>query len=83
MGGVKSLTNMYTYNEYLYYYINKKDVSKVEEVLAKKPSLISDPITPTSKVTALIQASTINSHELADLFITKYEADPNLPSPKG
>lgn len=65
MGGVKSLTNMYSYNEYLYYYINRGDLAKVEEVLAKKPSLIRDPITPTSKVTALMQAAYNNNTELA------------------
>ena len=83
MGGAKSITHMYTYNEYLYYYINKKDVEKVEEVLQKKPSLIKDPLTPITKVTALIQASYTNNLELAELFLTKYEADPNLASEKG
>ena len=83
MGGVKSITHMYSYSEYMYYYINKKDIQKVEELLQKKPSLISDPITPTSKVTALIQAVSIGSLEIAEMFITKYSADPNLPSPKG
>ena len=65
MGGVKSLTNMYTYNEYLYFYINKKDAAKCEEILAKKPGLIKDALTPVSKVTALIQAAYTNNLELA------------------
>ena len=83
MGGAKSITHMYTYNEYLYYYINKRDIPHVEEVLQKKPELISDPITPTSKVTALIQTASTNNLELAQILITKYSADPNLPSQKG
>lgn len=29
MGGVKSIAHMYTYNEYLYFYINKKDKKNV------------------------------------------------------
>lgn len=61
MGGVKSLTNMYSYNEYMYYYINKRDTQKVEELLTKKPSLIFDALTPTSKVTALIQTAFTNN----------------------
>ncbi len=30
MGNAKTLANMYTYNEYLYYYINAKDTKMVE-----------------------------------------------------
>lgn len=29
MGAAKSVATMYTYNEYLYYYINKKDTNEV------------------------------------------------------
>lgn len=29
MGAAKTIANMYTYNEYLYYYINANDIPKV------------------------------------------------------
>lgn len=61
MGGVKSLANMYTYNEYLYFYINKNDKTKVEEILKIRPNLIKDPLTLHSKVTALNQAAYTNN----------------------
>lgn len=77
MGGVQTLAHMYTYNEYLYYYINAKDTGKVEEILEKKPNLIKDPLTTKSKVTALVQVASTNNIELAELLIEKYEADPN------
>lgn len=30
MGAAKTLANTYTYNEYLYYYINARNIKKVE-----------------------------------------------------
>ena len=30
MGAVKSIAHSYTYNEYLYFYINKNDTGKIE-----------------------------------------------------
>ena len=83
MGAAKTMANMYTYNEYLYYYINAKDTNHVEEILAKRPNLIKDPLTAVSKVTALTQTATTNNIPLADLLINKYHADVNLPTPKG
>lgn len=53
---MKSAAHSYTYNEYLYYYINKKDTAKVEEILNLKPNLIKDPLTLHSKTTALNRA---------------------------
>lgn len=29
MGAAKTIANMYTYNEYLYYYINARDIKMV------------------------------------------------------
>lgn len=57
MGAAKTIANMYTYNEYLYYYINAKNINMVEEILAKRPNLIKDPLTAVSKVTALGQTA--------------------------
>jgi hypothetical protein len=45
--------------------------------------LIKDPLTAVSQVTALNQACLTNNRELVTLLIDKYEADPNLPSPRG
>lgn len=83
MGSVTTLANMYTYNEYLYYYINARDIKQVEDILEKRPNLIKDPLTTKSKVTALNQVALTNNLELASILIDKYGADPNLPSPKG
>jgi hypothetical protein len=83
MGAVKTIVYMFSYNEYLYYYINRKDVAKIEEILEKKPNLINDPLTAVSKVTALNQASITNNLELVTLLIDKYHADPNLASERG
>lgn len=69
MGAAKTIANMYTYNEYLYYYINAKDTAKVEEILAKRPNLIKDPLTAVSQVTALNQVALKNNLELAKLLI--------------
>ena len=83
MGVAKSLAHSYTYNEYLYYYINKGDVSKIEEILQIRPSLIRDPLTPHSKTTALNRATQNGNISLVKLLIEKYEADVNLVSEKG
>ena len=83
MGLAKSIAHSYTYNEYLYYYINKGDVNKVEEILKAKPSLIKDPLTAHSKTTALNRATQNGNISLAKLLIEKYEADVNLASEKG
>jgi len=61
MGAAKTVANMYTYNEYLYYYINAKNTKEVEDILKKRPNLIKDPLTAVSKVTALNQVATTNN----------------------
>lgn len=61
MGAAKTVANMYTYNEYLYYYINAKNTKMIEEILEKRPNLIKDPLTAISKVTALNQVATTNN----------------------
>ena len=53
MGLAKSIAHSYTYNEYLYFYINKNDTGKVEEILQLRPNLIRDPLTAHTKTTAL------------------------------
>ena len=55
----------------------------VEQILAKRPNLIKDPLTAVSKVTALNQAALTNNLELVQILIEKYNADVNLASPKG
>ena len=83
MGVVKSIAHSYTYNEYLYWYINKNDHAKVEEILALRPNLIHDPLTAHSKTTALNRASYNGNIDLVTLLVEKYKADVNLASPKG
>ena len=57
MGIAKSLVHSYSWNEYLYWYIEQNNIAKVEEVLLKKPNLINEPLTVNSKPTALYRAA--------------------------
>ena len=57
MGAVKSIAHSYTYNEYLFFYINKNDTQKIEEILNLRPNLIKDPLTVHTKTTALNRAA--------------------------
>ena len=41
MGAVKSITHTYTTNEYLFWYIEKNDISKIEQLLNDQPQLIN------------------------------------------
>lgn len=77
------MAHMLTYNEYLYYYINKGDLKNIEDILKLRPNLISDPITPHTKTTALNRACYNGKPDVIKLLVEKYEADINLPSQKG
>ncbi len=83
MGAAKVIANSMTYNEYLYWYIEKGDVAKVEEVIAKKPEVLTQPLKVHTKATALNRACYNGNMELVKLFVEKYEVDINLPSERG
>jgi hypothetical protein len=36
-GTVKSIAHLNSYNEHMYYYVDRNEVNKIEELLAKKP----------------------------------------------
>lgn len=83
MGVVKSLTHSYTWNEYLFWYIEQKNIPKIEEVLIKKPNIIDDPLTVNYKTTPLHRAAVNGSLEICQLLVEKYHANVNHPTETG
>lgn len=78
MGAVKSITHSYTSNEYLFWYIEKNDTNKIEQLLNDKPHIINENLSVNYKTTPLHRAASNNQIELVKLFIEKYNADINL-----
>jgi hypothetical protein len=74
---LKSIAHLNSYNEYLYYYIDRNEVSKIEELLAKKPELLKADLTRNSKTTALNRACYNGNLDLVKFFVEKYSADVN------
>ena len=66
---VKSIAHLNSYNEYLYHYIDKNDPKKIDEILTKKPELLSSDLTRNSKTTALNRACYNGNLDLVKLFI--------------
>ena len=74
---LKSIAHLNSYNEYLYYYIDRNEVSKIEELLSKKPELLKADLTRNSKTTALNRVCYNGNLDLVKLFVEKYSADVN------
>lgn len=74
MGAVKSITHSYTWNEYLFWYIERKDIKNIEWVLDNKPDIIDKPLTVNYKTTPLHRAAVNGSLEICQLLIEKYSA---------
>lgn len=83
MGAVKSITHSYTSNEYLFWYIEKNDTNKIEQLLNDKPHIINENLSVNYKTTPLHRAASNNQIELVKLFIEKYNADINLQTSAG
>ena len=79
MGNSKSL---YSEQDFLYYYIEKKDSANVRKVIEANPEIINDPILKDTKQTALIRASFNGNLEIVQLLLS-FNADPNYVTPKG
>ena len=77
MGVVKSITHSYSWNEYLYWYIERNDLPKIEWVLDNKPEIVDKPLTVNFKTTPLHRAAVNGSLPMCQLLIEKYKADPN------
>lgn len=69
MGVVKSITHSYTWNEYLFWYIEQKNISKIEEVLQQKPDIIDAPLTANYKTTPLHRAAVNGNLEICQLLV--------------
>lgn len=83
MGAVKSITNSYAANEYLFWYIEKKDVEKIIELLTQKPELINCDLTVNYKTTPLHRAA-LNGHlAIAKLLVDTFKADVNFKTTAG
>ena len=78
MGAVKSITHTYTTNEYLFWYIEKNDISKIEQLLNDQPQLINQNLSLNFKTTPLHRAASKDQIELVKLFVEKFNADINL-----
>lgn len=75
MGALNTITKSYTYGEYLYWYIERNDLSNVEKVLQARPDLLNASITANSKTTPLHRAAVNGNLPLAQLLIEEYHAD--------
>lgn len=74
MGVVKSIARTYTANEYLFWYIEKKDLPKIEQLLDKRPEIVDQPLTSSFKTTPLHRAAVNGSLPVVQLLIEKYSA---------
>jgi hypothetical protein len=57
MGVVKSIAQSYSWNEYLYWYIERNDIPKIEWVLDNKPDIVDKPLTANYRTTTSLQSS--------------------------
>jgi hypothetical protein len=83
MGAVKSITHSYAYNEYLFWYIEKKDIDNIEKVLQKRPDLLNASLTVNFKTTPLHRAAVNGSLEIAQLLLEKYHAEIDFKTSNG
>lgn len=83
MGAVKSLTHTYTSNEYLLWYIEKNDISKIEELLTSKPHLVNENLSVNYKTTPLHRAAVNNNMEVVKLLLEKFAANIDLQTTAG
>ena len=67
MGIAKSLG--YSDEDYLLYYIERKEYQNIEKLLAKKPALISCKLTKNTKMTPLCRACFNGNIELVKLLV--------------
>lgn len=75
MGALKSVTNAYSSNEYLFWYIEKNDIPKIESLLSEKPQLINQNLSINFKTTPLHRAASNGNLPLVKLFVEKYQAN--------
>ena len=83
MGAVKSLTHNYTSNEYLLWYIEKNEVSNLEQLLTSKPHLVNENLSVNFKTTPLHRAATNGNLPLVKLLVEKYGATIDLQTSAG
>jgi hypothetical protein len=83
MGAVKSITNSFAANEYLFWYIERQEVDKIIELLTQKPELINCDLTTNYKTTPLHRAA-LNGHlPLAQLLVEQFKANPDHKTSAG
>lgn len=75
MGALKSVTHSYSSNEYLFWYIEKNDIVKIQSLLSLKPQLVNQNLSINFKTTPLHRAASNGNLPLVKLLIEKYEAD--------
>jgi ankyrin repeat protein len=84
IGGIyKSIAYSYSWNEYLFWYIEQKNIEKIEWVLENKPDIIDQPLTANYKTTPLHRAAVNGSMEVCQLLVEKYKADVNVMTENG
>lgn len=83
MGAIKSITNSYSSNEYLFWYIEREEVDKMEDLLALKPHLANENLSATFKTTPLHRAATNGNLEIISLLVEKYSAIVDLQTSTG
>lgn len=83
MGAIKSITHSYTSNEYLFWYIEREEVDKMEQLLTQKPELVNQSLSVTFKTTPLHRAAVNGNLEIVSLLLEKYAADVDLQTSAG
>jgi ankyrin repeat protein len=83
MGPVKSITHSYTANEYLFWYIEKKDLPKIRHLLDQRPELINCNLTLNYKTTPLHRAVLNGNMDIARVLVEDYKADPDYKTSAG
>lgn len=83
MGPVKSITHSYAANEYLFWYIEKKDLQKIRELLDKQPELINCNLTVNYKTTPLHRAVLNGNRDITQALIEDYKADVDYKTSAG
>jgi hypothetical protein len=68
-GVVKSIARSYSWNEYLFWHIERRELGKVEELLSKKPEIVDQPLTASYKTTPLHRAAVNGSTDICKLLV--------------
>lgn len=83
MGPIKSIATTYSANEYLFWYIEQKNIEKITKTLDEQPELINCDLTVNYKTTPLHRAALNGNMDIVKILVEDYKADINYKTKGG